>query len=376
MTRTVDFPAQPIEEEGHEQSRRSGATARILGWLDQRTGLVGPVRSFLNYPVPEYVYRNYMYTLGGLTLITLMLQVVTGILLAFYYDPSPEGAYNSVDYITYMLPYGWLIRGVHHYGASALVILTGLHMLRTYFTSAYKGKREINWLSGVLLLFLVLGFSFTGYLLPWDQKGYWATKVGTEIAGSAPILGDYLVTLARGGEFLGQATLTRFYAIHILLLPATIGLIVIAHIYLLRFHGMAPPITARDRQRMNKFVPFFPYWATKDALLGALLLGFLIYLSYTVRASLEFPADPTSSNYTPRPEWYFLFLFQLLKYFPGPLEVVAVVVVPMIAVGWLMLLPFIDRSEERRPWRKPITTTIGIAAIVSFVLLTALALNG
>ena len=375
MTRTVDFPSRPVEEV-QEQGERSRATTRTLDWIDQRTGLVGPVRSFLNYPVPEYVYRNYMYTLGGLTLIMLMIQAVTGILLAFYYDPSPEGAYNSVDYITYVLPYGWLIRGVHHYGASALIILTGLHMLRTYFTSAYKGKREINWLSGVLLLFLVLGFGFTGYLLPWDQKGYWATQVGTEIAGSVPVVGDYLLTFARGGEFLGQATLTRFYTVHILLLPATIGLIVVAHVYLLRFHGMAPPITERGKRLMNKFVPFFPYWVTKDAVLGVALLGFLIYLSYTARASLEFPADPTSSNYTPRPEWYFLFLFQLLKYFPGPLEVVAVVVAPMIVVGGLVLLPFIDRSEERRPWRKPITTTIGVAAVVAFVLLTALARNG
>lgn len=373
MSRIIDL--RPPVEQSQEQGAPVRHLDRIIDWIDQRTGMVGPVRSFLNYPVPKYVADNYLYTLGGLTFLTLVLQIATGILLAFYYDPSPEGAYNSVDYITYQLPYGWLIRGIHHYGASALVILVFAHMLRTYFFSAYKAKREINWLSGVLLLFLVLGFGFTGYLLPWDQKGYWATKVGTEIAGSVPIVGEIILSFARGGEFLGQATLTRFYAVHVLLLPATIGLAVIAHIYLLRYHGMAPPITERGKRFMNKFVPFFPFWVTKDAVLGVALLALLIYLSYTHRAPLEFPADPTSSNYTPRPEWYFLFLFQLLKYFPGPWEVVATVVIPMLVVGGLVLLPFIDRSEERRPWRKPVTTTIGILGILGIIALTLLGLT-
>lgn len=373
MSRIVDL--RPPVEQLQEQEARVRHRDRVIDWIDQRTGMVGPVRAFLNYPVPKYVADNYLYTLGGLTFLTLVLQIATGILLAFYYDPSPEGAYNSVDYITYQLPYGWLIRGIHHYGASALVILVCAHMLRTYFFSAYKAKREVNWLSGVLLLFLVLGFGFTGYLLPWDQKGYWATKVGTEIAGSVPIVGEIMLSFARGGEFLGQATLTRFYAIHVLLLPATIGLAVIAHIYLLRYHGMAPPITERGKRLMNKYVPFFPFWVTKDAVLGVALLALLIYLSYTHRAPLEFPADPTSSNYTPRPEWYFLFLFQMLKYFPGPWEVVATVVIPLLVVGGLILLPFIDRSEERRPCRKPVTTTIGILGILGFIALTLLGLT-
>jgi len=141
-------------------------TTKLTTWLDERTGLGRPLRAFLNYPVPHYVHKNLLYSLGGLTLITLLLQMLSGILLVFYYDPSPEAAYNSVDYITYQLPLGWLVRGVHHYGASAMVILVVLHMLRTYFYSAYKKPRELNWLSGVALLFITLGFGFTGYLLP------------------------------------------------------------------------------------------------------------------------------------------------------------------------------------------------------------------
>lgn len=343
-----------------------------LDWIDERTGIRGPVRAFLNYPVPLYVVKNWLYVLGGLTLITFLIQLITGILLTFYYDPSPEGAYNSVDYITYQAPLGWLVRGVHHYGASAMVILVVLHMLRTYFYYAYKRPREINWITGVFLLFVTLGFGFTGYLLPWDQKGYWATKVGTEIAGSVPFVGNWLLHIMRGGSNLGQATLTRFYATHVMLLPAVIGVLIALHIFQLRYHGMAPPITARGEKLAKKFAPFFPNWVLKDAILGLALLALLAYLSWAYRAALEFPADPTSSNFVPRPEWYFLFYFQLLKYFPGWLETVAIVLIPLFIFGSLLLLPFVDTSPERRPWRKPITTGVAIfyiAVVIGFTWL-------
>ena len=347
---------------------------RFFQWVDERTGLSGPVRGFLNYPVPKYVHRNLLYSLGGLTLITFLLQAGTGILLAFYYDPSTEGAYNSVDYISYQLPLGWLVRGVHHYGASAMVILVVLHMLRTYYFSAYKRPREINWLTGVLLLFLVLGFGFTGYLLPWDQKGYWATKVGTKIAGSVPLIGDTLLRLMRGSENLGQATLTRFYATHMLLLPAVVAMLIGAHIFQLRFHGMAPPITEKAKAQAKTFVPFFPHWVVTDTIAGLGLLALVIYLSWASRAPLGFPADPTSSNYVPRPEWYFLFYFQLLKYFPGVLEPVATILIPLFIFGSMILLPFVDRGEERRPWRKPVTTVVSIFYIVVVIVFSIIAM--
>ncbi len=342
------------------------------GWVDERTGITGPVRSFLNYPVPQYVHRNFLYTLGGLTLIAFLLQVLTGMLLVFYYDPSVEGAYNSVDYITYVLPVGWLIRGIHHYGSSAMVILVSLHMLRTYFFSAYKRPREINWLTGVLLLFLVLAFGFTGYLLPWDQKGYWATRVGTEIAGSVPVIGDTIQALMRGGPFVGQTTLTRFYATHIMLLPAAVGLLVVAHLFQLRFHGMAPPITEKSKANAKSFVPFFPHWVVTDAVAGLGLSALLVFMSFANRAPLGYPADPTSSNFVPRPEWYFLFYYEILKYFPGVLEPVATVLIPLFIFGSMILLPFIDTSAENRPWRKPITTIAALLYIVIIIFFTIL----
>jgi ubiquinol-cytochrome c reductase cytochrome b subunit len=348
--------------------------SKIGTWIDERTGISGPVRSFLNYPVPEYVHRNPLYMLGGLTAITFGLQVITGILLAFFYDPSAEGAYNSVDFITYHLPLGWLVRGLHHYGASAMVILIALHMLRTYFFSAYKKPREINWLTGVLLLFLCLLFGFTGYLLPWDQKGYWATSVGTQIAGSLPIIGGIVMQLMRGGADLGQTTLTRFSATHILLLPAVVAVLIVTHLFQLRFHGMAPAITAKAKSQAHKFVPFFPYWVVNDAIAGLGLLAILVFLSATQRAPLAFPADPTSSNFVPRPEWYFLFYFQLLKYFPGALEPVATFLIPLFIFGSMILLPFLDKGEERRPWKKPVTTIAAIFYIVVIIVFTVLAL--
>jgi ubiquinol-cytochrome c reductase cytochrome b subunit len=255
-----------------------------------------------------------------------------------------------------------------------MVILVSLHMLRTYYFSAYKKPRELNWLTGVLLLFLVLAFGFTGYLLPWDQKGYWATKVGTEIAGSVPLIGGFLMRVMRGGENLGQATLTRFYAGHILLLPLSVGILIVAHIFQLRFHGMAPAITKKSQAEAKSFVPFFPHWVVTDTIAGLGLLALLVYMTWANHAPLEFPADPTSSNYLPRPEWYFLFYFQLLKYFPGALEPVATILIPLFLFGSMVLLPFIDRGEERRPWRKPLTTLVSIFYIVVIVVFTILAM--
>jgi ubiquinol-cytochrome c reductase cytochrome b subunit len=180
--------------------------------------------------------------------------------------------------------------------------------------------------------------------------------------------------LMRGGVNLGQATLTRFYATHILLLPAMVALLIGVHVFQLRHHGMAPAITAKGKEQSETFVPFFPYWIVNDAIAGLGLLAILVFLSYTQRAPLEFPADPTSSNFVPRPEWYFLFYFQLLKYFPGWLEPVATFLIPLFIFGSMILLPFVDRSAERRPWKKPVTTAVAIFYIVIIIVLTFLAL--
>jgi ubiquinol-cytochrome c reductase cytochrome b subunit len=343
-------------------------------WVDERILIGRPLQALLNFPVPLHAQKNLLYALGGLTATSFLLQVTSGLIMTFYYAPSLESAYNSVDYITYELPLGWLIRGVHVYNASAIFILSFLHLLRTFFTSAYKKPREITWLSGLLLLLLTVGFAFTGALLPWDQHGYWATIVGTEIGGSTPVLGPSILRLMRGGALLGQTSLTRFFFMHVFLLPAVLFLLLGIHLSQLR-HGVAPAITRRGQELARRFVPFFPNRLFVHTLLGFGYLALLIYLSYVRRAPLEFPADPTSTAYTPRPEWYFLSLFQLLQYFPGRLEPLASMIIPALVIGSMFLLPFIDRSEERRPWRKPVTTGIAVFYVFMLLLLTVLALG-
>ena len=204
-------------------------STRLGNWLDERTGWRRVWEAILLRKVPKV---NWLYTLGSATLFVAINQIVTGILLTIYYVPSPDQAYDSVQYITAEVSAGWLIRGLHHWGASAMVVLAVIHMLRVIFHGAYKFPREMTWLTGVVLLLVVLGFSFTGYLLPWDQKAYWETTVGTQIAGAPPIVGDAILRIVRGGEELTAVTLARFFGVHVWILPAALLILVGIHVYL------------------------------------------------------------------------------------------------------------------------------------------------
>ena len=358
----------------HTIPRRTGDLLRLAAvWVDERTGLGKPLDALLNYPVSLQVQNNALYLLGSLTFSSFLLQMFSGSLLIIYYTPALDSAYNSVDFINYILPLGWLVRGIHVYNASAIFILIFLHLVRTFFASAYKKPREITWLSGVLLLLVTAVFAFTGALLPWDQDGYWATVVGINIAGSAPLIGGWLMNLMRGGAHLGQVTLTRFYFAHTIIMPGILIALITLHLSQLR-HGPAKATSQRGKSLSNKFVPFFPGRMFTHALVGLGLLILLVYLSWNQRAPLDFPADPTDVSFTPRPEWYFLSLFQFIHYFPGKLELVATQLIPLLIIGSLFLLPFIDRNSEHRPWRKPVTTVIALFIITMLLVLTFLAL--
>jgi quinol-cytochrome oxidoreductase complex cytochrome b subunit len=202
---------------------------QIGNWLDERLGWRKVWEAIFLRKVPKV---NWLYTLGSATLFVGLLQIFTGILLTIYYVPTPDHAYDSVQYITTQVPAGWLIRGLHHWGASAMVVLAVLHMIRVILYGAYKFPREVTWFSGVFLLLIVLGFGFTGYLLPWDQKSYWATTVGTRIAGVAPVVGESILRIMRGGEDLSAITLARFFGTHVWVLPTALILLVALHIYL------------------------------------------------------------------------------------------------------------------------------------------------
>jgi ubiquinol-cytochrome c reductase cytochrome b subunit len=356
-------------------------------WVDERIDLTGIRRSLLDRPVSHNL--TWWHTLGSATLAVFLVQVVTGIVLGMYYSPSPDHAYESIRYLERAVVSGATVRGMHHWGASAMVVLVFAHMIRVFTMGAYKYPREINWLLGVALLFIVLGFGFTGYLLPWDQKAYWATAVGTNIAGTTPFIGAKLVNLLRGGSQQGAATLTRFYSLHVLLLPVLLVIIVGLHLFLVIRQGVAPrtaeletnapkrtsdsgyPAYYRTREHESKTggYRFWPDIIAKDVITGTMVIAILAILGTFVGAPLEAPADPTDSSYVPLPEWYFRPFFQLLKLVPGSWESAIAVGLPMALVVALLLLPFFDKRSTRSITKRPAAATILGGIIISMAVL-------
>lgn len=210
----------------------------VLQWVDERTGIVDFVGVLLHVTIPRSAHTYY---LGGITLFCFTVQVTTGILLTLYYQGTPDNAYNSVLYIMNGLNFGWLVRSVHAWSANLMIIFCVMHLLRVVIQGAYKKPREITWMMGMLLLFVTLGFGFTGYLLPWDQRAYWATTVGTEIAGAVPGAGNFILQFLRGGSSVGALTLSRFYGVHTLVLPITLAAILGAHLFIIHQQGLADP---------------------------------------------------------------------------------------------------------------------------------------
>jgi quinol-cytochrome oxidoreductase complex cytochrome b subunit len=215
-------------------------TGFVYGPLDQRLGIRDALEKNLKKPVPHHV--NWLFCFGGLSLFLFIIQAVTGVLLLMYYRPTIAEAYKSVVFITNNVPFGWLVRGLHHWAANLMIVMVFLHMARVFFYGAYKPPRDFNWVTGVILLMLTLGFGFTGYLLPWNQISYWATTVGTEAPGAVPVIGGYLTMLIRGGQEVGQTTLTRFFAVHVVILPLFISFFLLGHFFMIRKQGIAGPL--------------------------------------------------------------------------------------------------------------------------------------
>ncbi|HLU67225.1 MAG TPA: cytochrome b N-terminal domain-containing protein [Kofleriaceae bacterium] len=323
---------------------------RLGDWLEERTGYRGALRVALDEPVLGGASMAYVF--GSVLAFLLLLQMVTGVLLATVYSPSATDAWASVAYIQDQVPLGWFVRGLHSHGASAMVIVAGLHMLQTALYGAYKRPRELNWVVGVLMLGLILAFALTGYLLPWDQTGYWATKVATGIAGTTPAIGEEVQALAQGGNEYGNLTLTRFYALHVLVLPATIGVLFVVHLVLFRRHGVTPHWWLERDALERRARRFWPDQMFRDMVAMAAAFAALVAVNiYTGGAPLDAPADP-STGFDARPEWYFRPLFQALKYFEGTAEHVVALGAPAIVGVLLFALPLIDRGASRCPLRR------------------------
>jgi ubiquinol-cytochrome c reductase cytochrome b subunit len=340
---------------------------RLLVWLDHRTGIETAVRNFLYERIPAS--SGWHQVLGSVALFLFLVQTFTGALLAFNYAPTPGDAYNSLRYILAEVTGGRLMRGLHHWGASMMIVVVVLHMIQVFLYGAYKKPREATWMAGVVLLLLTLAYALTGYLLPWDNRAYWGTVVTTQLAARAPILGPYLLRLLGSEGEVGVVTFARFYGLHVLLLPPATTLLIALHVYLVRKHGVAPAID--DELRPQK--KFFPEQAFRDTVAVFSAFAILFVMAVAVRVPLEQLADPTDTTYIPRPEWYFLFLFQTLKLFPGPLEMVGAVVLPGLAVLVLLLVPFIDRGQVRRVTQRTFAAAVVFLALLGWTGLTVAA---
>lgn len=311
----------------------------LLDWLDDRTGYRALLRGALYERIPGGARWRYVW--GSTLTFAIFVQFVTGIVLWAAYSANAQGAWESVYFIQNQMLGGWLVRGIHHFMAQATIFLLVLHLMQVMIDGAYRAPREVNFWFGLALLFVVLGLSLTGYLLPWDQKGYWATKVATSIASMAPFVGPQLQQLLIGGAEYGHLTLTRFFALHAGVLPAALVALVVGHVYLFRRHGVTVPEERRgDRPDGN----FWPDQLLRDAVASlAVMAAVLALVVWTGGAHLGAPADPTEPYSAARPEWYFLFLFQWLKYFPAGWEVVGAHVIPALLVGLVALMPLIGR---------------------------------
>ena len=308
----------------------------LMDWIDDRSGIRGLVKEALYEKVPGGARWRYVW--GSCLTFVFFTQVVTGTLLWMFYAPSAQTAWESVYFLQYHVAGGWFLRGVHHYMAQAMIILLVLHLMQVVIDGAYKAPRELNFWFGILMMGVTLALSLTGYLLPWDQKGYWATAVATNLMAEVPLIGPALQKIVVGGSEYGHHTLTRFFALHAGVLPASLVALVVAHIYLFRKHGIH---VKEPRPKRDSY--FWPDQVLKDAIAClAVLLAVVALTIYFRGAPLGPPADP-SNEFPARPEWYFLFLFQLLKYVPA---FWGAVIIPAFLGLWMFLTPFIGNSKS------------------------------
>lgn len=345
-------------------------------WLDDNFRLDELIGFLRKKTVPVHRF-SYFYFLGGMTLLLFGIQVITGILLLLYYRPTPADAFESVQYIMTQVRFGWLIRSIHSWGANLMILTAFAHMFSVFFLKAYRKPRELTWLSGMVLLGLVLGFGFSGYLLPWNTLSFFATKVGTDVPAQVPVIGKWILTFLRGGEDVTAATLTRFFGFHVALLPGLATLLIGLHLVLVQRFGISvpPSLTAdwKAKPARVREMPFFPNFLLRELMAWYVVLAILAALAALKPWELGTKADPFAPAPAGiRPEWYFMFAFQTLKLIPAKIlgiagELVGVLVFGAAGMIWT-LLPFCDRTDRARPSR--LLTGAGVFALSYMVVMT------
>jgi cytochrome b6 len=346
--------------------------AVLIRWLDERLHLDDLIAPLRHKTVPTH-RLSYWYFFGGITLFLFVIQVLTGILLLLYYRPGANEAFESVQYIMTRVQFGWLIRSIHSWSANLMIFTAFIHMFSVLFLKAYRKPRELTWVTGMVLLFLVMGFGFSGYLLPWNTLAFFATKVGTEIAGQIPFIGKPIMIFLRGGEEVTGATLTRFFGFHVAVLPGIVTVLIAVHVFLVQRLGMSVPPKLEAEWTANpsarREMKFFPNFALRELMAWYVAMGALGALAAIFPWDLGVKADPfISAPAGIKPEWYFLTPYQALKLFPGNLELVGMALMGL-AAGSLLVVPFIDRAAPSDA-RGKLVAWLGAAGLVGLVVMT------
>lgn len=352
-----------------EQDAKHG---KLWIWLDERVGLKDIEKLAHKKQVPVHRHTVWYY-FGGMTLFLFTVQVITGILLLLYYRPSASEAYESVQFLMTEVQFGWLVRSLHAWSANLMIFTLFVHLFSALMLKAYRKPRELTWLSGAALMALTLGFGFTGYLLPWNKLAFFATSVGTDVPGVMPIVGPFLRRLLRGGDEVTGATLTRFYGIHVAVLPAIVTALIGVHLFFVQKHGMSVPPDV-ERKGAARTMPFFPNFLLRDIVGWLSAFAVLTALAAFYPAELGEKADPFQpAPIGIKPEWYFMFMFQTLKLLPSHILGVEGELVGIAAFGLggllIALVPFLDRGTARGE-RSFLFTWIGVAIILYMAALT------
>ena len=345
---------------------------RIYNWIDERVELGGLVDYMGKKYVPVHRHSVWYY-FGGVSLFLFIIQVVTGILLLLYYKSGEELAFESINFIMSKVQFGWLIRSIHSWTANLFILSAMIHMFSVFFEKAYRKPREITWITGMLMFFLLLGFGFSGYLLPWNELAFFATKVGTDIAGVVPIVGKPLMLFLRGGDEVTGATLSRFFGFHVAVLPGLFTVFLGIHLLLVQRQGMSEPLHIKEESE-RKSMPFFPNFILRDLTLWFLVLNLLAILAVFFPWELGKKADPFAPAPAGiKPEWYFLYMFQTLKYIPGKLwfldgEVMGIALFGFAGLLWTVV-PFWDRKSSRGEQNR-FVNYLGLFAVIYIIILT------
>ncbi len=349
-------------------------TARLLEWVEDRF----PIRVLTEWAIHKTVPAgsgSIWYYFGGIALFLFLVQVGTGILLMFYYKPSADTAYESIRFIQSKVPFGWLIRSIHSWSANLMIFSAFVHMFSAFFMRAYQKPRELTWVTGTMLLGLLLGFGFSGYLLPWNELSFFATKVGTDMMRLVPVVGTTLMHALRGGEEVTGDTLPRFFALHVGLIPLLLASVLGLHLLFVQVQGMHEPDAWTKQPEKRKTMPFFPHFVLRDLLVWVVLLNVVAALALFFPAEIGTKADPfASAPEGIRPEWYFMFTFQTLKFLPatiGPFEGELLGLVGFSLGGLLwVFVPWIDRGNHPRVTK--LVRFAGIGIILFIVVMTVL----